>query len=114
LTLGERIRQIEVEGYLVLPDLLDAAHLARLKREVNELPLTAVDYSPHQRTSPGIQFRGGDITQLIAHPPTIAFLRELFGGEIVMMSLASPGRNRDIRASVFTPPGIDPSRWDRG
>jgi len=88
LTLGERIRQLEVEGYLVLPDLLDATHLARLKREVNELPLTAVDYSPHQRNSPGIQFRGGDITQLIAHPPTIAFLRELFGGEIVMMSYA--------------------------
>ena len=30
LTLGDRIRQIEVEGYLVLPDLLDAAHIARL------------------------------------------------------------------------------------
>ena len=31
LTTGQRIRQLEVEGYLVLPDLLDADHIARLK-----------------------------------------------------------------------------------
>jgi hypothetical protein len=51
-----------VEGFLVLPDLLDADHIARLKRDVSELPLTAVDYSPHQKGSPGIQFRGGEIS----------------------------------------------------
>ncbi len=31
LTLGERIRQIEVEGYVVLPDLLTAEQIAGLK-----------------------------------------------------------------------------------
>ena len=33
LTTGERIRQIEVEGYVVLPDLLSAEDLTRLKQE---------------------------------------------------------------------------------
>lgn len=83
LTLGEQIKQIEVEGYLLLPDLLSAEQVAALKAETAKLETTPVDYSVHQRGCPGIQFRGGRITELIAHPPTIAFLRELFGHEIV-------------------------------
>lgn len=95
LSLGERIRQIEVEGYLVLPGLLDASAVARLKDETARLELRAVDYSPHQKGVADIQFRGGAITDLIGHPPTIAFLRELFGDEVVFMSygfaLSEPG-----------------------
>lgn len=88
LTPGERIRQIEVEGYLVLPDLLDATQVAALKRQTAQLETTAVDYSEYQRGCPNVQFRGGQITSLIAHPPTIAFLRQLFGDDIVMMTYA--------------------------
>ena len=85
LPLGERIRQIEVEGYLVLPDLLTADEIADLKTETEKLETTPVDYSVYQRGCPHIQFVGGKITQLIANPPLLAFLRELFGGEIIMM-----------------------------
>ena len=85
LTIGEQIRQIEVEGYLLLPDLLSAADIAALKAETARLETTPVDYSEHQRGCPDIQFRGGKITQLIAHPQTVAFLKELFGDEVVMM-----------------------------
>ncbi|MDA1049195.1 MAG: phytanoyl-CoA dioxygenase family protein [Planctomycetota bacterium] len=88
LTLGERIRQLEVEGYLVLPDLLDAVEIAALKAETAKLQTRAVDYSIHQQVCPGIQFAGGRITELIAHPPTVTFLRELFGSEIILMSYA--------------------------
>lgn len=95
LTSGERIRQIEVEGYLVLPDLLDADQITALKSETSRLETTAVDYSVHQRGCPGIQFRGGAITNLIAHEPTTEFLRQLFGPEIVLMgydyALSEPG-----------------------
>jgi hypothetical protein len=88
LTLGDQIRQIEVEGYLVLPDLLSAAEIAALKSETSRLETIAVDYSEHQRGCPGIQFRGGHITRLIAHEPTLAFLQQLFGPEIVFMGYA--------------------------
>ena len=88
LTLGERIYQLEVEGYLVLPDLLTPEHIAQLKAETERLNTFAVDYSVHQQVKPQIQFTGGPITDLIAHPPTLAFLRELFGDEIVFMSYA--------------------------
>ena len=52
LTLGERIRQIEVEGYLLLPHLLPPNHVARLKAETAKLETKAVDYSVHQRGVP--------------------------------------------------------------
>ncbi len=86
LTLGERIQQIEVEGYLVLPDLLSQEQLARLKAETARLETQAVDYSVHQRYRQNIQFAGEAITELSAHPATLAFLKELFGGEIIVMS----------------------------
>ena len=84
MTLGERIRHIEVEGYVLLPDLLSADHLARLKAEAEKLETTPVDYSVHQRGTRDIQFLGGELTDLIAHEPTIAFLRELMGDELVL------------------------------
>ena len=88
LSLGEQIYQIEVEGYLVLPDLLSPEQIARLKQETAAMQTRAVDYSDKQQVRPGVQFEGGAITDLIAHPPTIAFLRDLFGDEIVLMSYA--------------------------
>lgn len=88
LTPGEQIYQIEVEGYAVLPDLLTTEHIAQLKAETNRLNTFAVDYSVHQQVKPKIQFAGGALTDLIAHPPTIGFLRALFGDEIIFMSYA--------------------------
>jgi len=54
LTLGERIRQIEVEGYLVLPDLLPPEVLQRLKQQTATFETTGVDYSPFQRGRPNV------------------------------------------------------------
>lgn len=88
LTLGERIRFLEMEGYLVLPDLLSPAHVARLKKRTALLETTPVDYSPYQRVRPNIQFEGGELTDLIAHRPAVAFLRELFGDDLVLMTYA--------------------------
>ena len=85
LTLGERIRSIEVEGYVVIPDLLTPDHIAHLKEITATFQTTPTDYSSHQRGRSEIQFDGGLITDLIAHGPTIAFLRALFGDEIIMM-----------------------------
>ena len=88
LTTGERIRQIEVEGYLLLPDLLSASTIAELKSLTARFETTPVDYSIHQRGRPNIQFEGGAITELIAHPPTVDFLQHLFGDDITVMTYA--------------------------
>ena len=71
LTLGQRIRHLEVEGYVVLPDLLDSEHVERLKAETATMETVPRDYSIHQRGRSSVQFWGGPITDLIAHPPTI-------------------------------------------
>ena len=84
LSLGERIRQVEVEGYLVLPDLLDPDHVGRLKGETARLETAAVEYSVHQRYCNDIQWSGGLLTELVAHQPAIAFLGELLGAEILV------------------------------
>ncbi len=86
MTLGERIRSLEVEGYTVLPDLLNGDEIRELKQETAELETFHVDYSVHQRVRTHVEFSGGRITELIGHPPTISFLRRLFGDEIVFMS----------------------------
>ena len=88
LTLGERIRMLEVDGYLVLPDLLSPEHVARLKAETAPLDTIHADYSERQRVRANMSFQGGAITELIAHPPTVSFLRTLFGDDLVVMSYA--------------------------
>ncbi|MCY3756214.1 MAG: hypothetical protein OXG96_00670, partial [Acidobacteria bacterium] len=82
MTLGERIEHLEVEGYLVLPDLLDPDHVRRLQAETGKFETFHVDYSVYQRGCQDIQFRGGAITELIAHPPLIDFLKALCGPEL--------------------------------
>ena len=84
----EQIQQLEMEGYLVLPGLLEPEHLGRLKKATSKLPTVAVDYSPHQQVAGDIQFASPVLTQLIAHTPTTSFLTEVFGDEIVMMTYA--------------------------
>ena len=84
----QQIQQLELEGYLVIPDLLDASEILRLKEATAELKTVAVDYSPHQQVAPNVQFASPTITGLIAHPPTTSFLKQLFGDEIVMMTYA--------------------------
>jgi ectoine hydroxylase-related dioxygenase (phytanoyl-CoA dioxygenase family) len=88
LNLGDRLHQLEVDGYLVLPDLLSADHIARLKAETRTLPTTAVDYSVHQQVFSNPQFRGQAMAELAGLPPMLAFLRQVFGPQIVLMSYA--------------------------
>ena len=86
LTRSERVRQIEVEGYLLLPGLLSTEDIAALKAQSAQFETIPVDYSPHQLTRQNIQFEGGSVTELIGHPVTIGFLAELFGDDIILMS----------------------------
>lgn len=86
LGFGEQLRQLELEGYLVIPDLLPAEGITRLKAETAQLETRAVDYSPHQKGCPAVQFRGGAIGELIAHPRTAEFLGKVFGDDLVLMS----------------------------
>lgn len=102
LSLGEQIYQIEVEGYLLMPELLSAKQVQQLKSETAQLETFPMPYSQHQRDRvlqpganpyPGSSWepyrfgeQGGGITDLIAHAPMVDFLEKLFGDEIIFMT----------------------------
>lgn len=82
---GERIKHLEMEGYLVLPGLLTAAQVANFKRLTAPLDTFGADYSDKQRGRRAIHWDGPEFAELIAHPPTIAFLNEVLGDDIVFL-----------------------------
>jgi hypothetical protein len=88
LTHPDRVRFLELEGYLLWPQVLDAELLQRLHQETAKLETRAVDYSASQRTAIDLEYRTDlpAIVRLIAHPPVIRFLRELFGDEVICTS----------------------------
>lgn len=88
LTRGEQIRSLEVDGYLILPDVLSSTELAELRTAAADLETSPMDYSEHQRTRGNIQFEGGAITDLIDHDPVIDFLRQLLNDDLVFMTYA--------------------------
>ncbi|HAA75921.1 TPA: hypothetical protein DCE37_12465 [Candidatus Latescibacteria bacterium] len=83
LTHADRLRQIEVEGYFVVPALLSADHITKLKAETSKLDAKPIDYSVHQRTYGNVQWEGGALTDLVAHPPTVDILESILGDDIV-------------------------------
>ncbi len=86
LTLGDRIRHLEVEGYVVLPGMLSADRVARLNEQLKRIDTSGADYTDKKQVHNDIQWVGGDITELIANPPMIDFLTQLFGGDPIMMT----------------------------
>ena len=95
LTLGQKIQQIEVEGYLVIPDILRPEQVQRLRDLTDQLETTASDYSEKQRSRGEIHFDHADFAELIEHAPTLAFLTELCGPDIIFLqsvyALSLPG-----------------------
>jgi len=95
LTPGQRIKHLEVEGYVVIPDLLKPEAVARLREELASIPTHGAGYTEEKQVHNDIQWAGGAITELIANPPTIDFLTELFGDTPIMMtfdySRSAPG-----------------------
>ncbi|MCB1122687.1 MAG: phytanoyl-CoA dioxygenase family protein, partial [Verrucomicrobiae bacterium] len=93
---AEQIRSIELEGYVVLPDLLVPETVEEILDEMSRLPTRGVDYSPHQRTCSNLQWTHSPTTiETIAHRPMIDFLQDLFGDELICTSCsytcAEPG-----------------------
>ena len=83
-TMAQRIRHFEVEGYVVLPDMLDAELIAKLKAELTDTPMVPKPYSEYQTTaSIQPQWFSRTTAELIGHPPMIEFLSALMGPDIV-------------------------------
>lgn len=96
LTTPQRIRHLEIEGYVVLPDVIPPAALELIRREVDRLPTKATDYSENQRGYSDVQWTDSPTCiDLIALPAMLQFLTTLFGDELICTScvfaLSRPG-----------------------
>lgn len=87
LSTGQQIRSLEVDGYVVLPDLLSAEQIVGIRAELTRLPTQGTDYSEHQRGFSGVQWTDSpNAISVIALPAMIAFLERLFGDELICTS----------------------------
>ena len=96
LTRTQQIRSIELEGFVVVPDLLSPETVATLRDELGKLPTVATDYSPHQRGHTDVQWSDcTTATDVIANPPLLELLNDLFGDDVICTScgytLSEPG-----------------------
>jgi hypothetical protein len=80
----QKIRHLEVEGYLVLPDLIDKGTIAKIKSELANMPMKSKDYSEHQTyATDQPQWVSRTAAEVIGHPLLIEFLTDLMGPEII-------------------------------
>lgn len=96
LTPRDRVRHLELEGFVVIPNLLPPDRLAAIKAEVSRLPTVATDYSEQQRGCQDVQWTDSPACiETIALPAMLEFLERLFGDEVICTScvyaLSRPG-----------------------
>jgi hypothetical protein len=78
------IRHLEVEGYAVLPGILPAADIRRIKEELADAEMSHTSYSECQtRSVTQPQWVSTAVAELIGFPPMIDFLTDLLGPDIV-------------------------------
>ena len=83
-TRAQQVRHFEVEGYVMLPDMLDAGQIAELKAELADVPMEPRPYSDYLTSSiTQVQWLSRAAAELIGHPPMIEFLSALMGPDIV-------------------------------
>jgi hypothetical protein len=88
LSLSDRIRGLESDGFLLIPDLLDADQLEIIRAELSRLPITTTDYSDKQGGCMDVQWTDSpNAIDVVALPAMIDFLTELFGDEIICTSM---------------------------
>lgn len=96
LSTAARIKHLEIEGYVLLPDVLSAEQVTAIKAELDRLPTKATDYSENQRSCSDVHFTDSpSAVDVVAQPATIDFLSTLFGDELICTScvfaLSRPG-----------------------
>jgi hypothetical protein len=82
-TLGQQIRHLEVEGFIVLPDVLSQEHMDRINEEMADAPMQVKDYSDAQTYCLEPQWISSALLELVANPPVTDLLEVLMGEDIV-------------------------------
>ena len=80
----EQIRHLEVEGYVVLPQILDGDRIKQIKQELADAEMGHTNYSVNQtRSTTQPQWLSRAVAELIGYPPMIDFLTDVMGSDII-------------------------------
>ena len=83
-TRPQQIKHLEVEGYLVIPKVLNQRQINDVKIGMSDAEMLHTDYSTKQtRSVKQPQWHSRAVAELIGHPIMIDFLNDLMGPEIV-------------------------------
>ena len=83
-TRPQQIKHLEVEGYLVIPKVLNQRQINDLKIGMSDAEMLHTDYSTKQtRSVKQPQWHSRAVAEIIGHPVIIDFLNDLMGPEIV-------------------------------
>jgi ectoine hydroxylase-related dioxygenase (phytanoyl-CoA dioxygenase family) len=82
-SLAQQIRHLEVEGYVVMPDVLGEQQIATLKAAAKDLPMQHKDYSEAQTYHHEPQCVSTEVAELIAQQTVVDFIAQLMGPDIV-------------------------------
>ncbi len=96
MTTEQQISHLEIEGYVMMPDVIPSDKLPQIREELDRLPTIPTDYSDHQRGCSDVQWTDSPACiDLIALPAIVEFLTTLFGDELICHScgyaLSQPG-----------------------
>jgi hypothetical protein len=96
LSTAQRIRHLEIEGYVVMPDMIPPDKIPLIRQELDRLETKGVDYSENQRGRSDVHWTDSpNCIDLIAQPRMLEFLTTLFGDELICTScvfaLSRPG-----------------------
>ncbi len=87
LTHAQRVKSIELEGFVAFPSILSPSLIASIKAEVDQLPTNPTDYSQNQRSCTDLYFRDLPHTHtLMTHPVILDFLQKLLGDDLICTS----------------------------
>ena len=83
-TRPQQIKHLEVEGYLVIPKVLNQRQINDVKIGMSDAEMLHTDYSTKQtRSVKQPQWHSRAVAEIIGHPVIIDFLNDLMGPEIV-------------------------------
>ena len=104
LSVEQRIRSIELDGYVVIPDLFPAGQLDAIRGELSRLPTTAVDYSEYQRGCPNVQWSDSPTAIRVIALPAMIINQKVFHANYPNYS----DRDRRMLAIVYRPAWAGP------
>ena len=86
LTETQSLARLNVQGFTVLPRLLDDAAIAKVRGELADLKMNVAPYSPEQKfaASPP-QWHSRAFAEMIGHKRMTDFLKKALGDDIVFM-----------------------------